>query len=162
MTPTHTESAIELDLGAAQRVIKHDDINHVFKGVDFLIEEAASDIWLEIKNCDLRNAPAHVRTPMRQKFLRRLKSKRFWRDELLLKFLGTSAFLYHEGGRRRRGVVYVILLEPRIKKSLLLHVQRELTAGMQANDLPMPVGILVVDHAGWNSFFPHLPCQPQP
>lgn len=44
------ESKISFDFSAALRWTKHDRINTVFPGVDFIIEEPDRQIWLEVKN----------------------------------------------------------------------------------------------------------------
>jgi hypothetical protein len=48
----YVESGIELDLARCPGHVKHDAVNRVWPGVDFLIEEPAACIWLESPKLD--------------------------------------------------------------------------------------------------------------
>lgn len=159
MTPTHIESAIGFDFTAATLIEKHDHINRVFKAVDFIIEDGNAEIWLEVKNWDPSRIPANHRRNQRRMFLRRIRGERFCQDELLGKFVGTSAFRFHNGQTRLGALKYVVVLnEPRLDRATLLRLNDKLINLIQPASHVLPVIVAVVDRVTWNREFPHLPC----
>ena len=88
----YVESGIELDLSRALAHEKHDVVNRVFGGVDFIIETGSEALWLEIKSWARNVIPPHRRGGQRRSYLVKMKNKEF-PNELRGKFLGTCSFL---------------------------------------------------------------------
>jgi len=87
------ESGIEFDFSAALSCSKHDAVNRVWPGVDFVVEEPARWIWLEVKNWEPAALPPRRRGGQRRSFLSKMRSSTFFSEVLRAKFIGTSAFL---------------------------------------------------------------------
>lgn len=153
------ESGIEFDFSSALSGAKHDVVNRIWDGVDFLVEETTRWIWLEVKNGEPSVLPPRRRGGQRRAFLSKMKSKRFFTEELRAKFIGTSAFLALTNQHPAKNIVYVALLEsPRFDSALKLHATTRMR-GLIPRRGPwfVNVEVAVVDLADWNNRFPGYP-----
>ncbi len=158
------ESGIEFDFSNAVSCSKHDAVNHVWPGVDFLVEEPARWIWLEVKNWEPAALPPRRRGGQRWSFLSKMKSNAFFAGELRAKFIGTSAFLALTDQHPVKDIVYIILLEsPRFDSALKLHATTRMR-GLIPRSGPwfVRVEVAVVDLGDWNSLFSGYPATALP
>jgi hypothetical protein len=172
----YTESGIEIDLTNATAHEKHDAINTIWGGVDFVIEEANQggvdfiigeidrQIWLEMKSWSPRVIPPHRRGGQRRSYLSKMKSKEFPKS-LREKFLGTCSFLTLTGNPPNAPILYVLLLESApTDTALRVHMMTRLrslipTRGVTARPWSHTISVVVVDVAEWNSRFPQYPAR---
>jgi hypothetical protein len=156
------ESGIEFDFSAALSCSKHDAVNRVWPGVDFIVEEPARWIWLEVKNWEPAALPPHRRGGQRRSFLSKMRSNTFFSEVLRAKFIGTSAFLALTNQHPVKDIVYVVLLEsPRLDSALKLHATTRMR-GLIPRRGPwfVNVEIAVLNLADWNRLFSGYPATP--
>lgn len=155
------ESGIEIDFTPAVSVVKHDLLNSVWPGVDYIIDDGAQEIWLEIKNWEPTGMSAKRRGGQRWSFLCKMRSKTFFREELRGKFLGTTSFLCYTGTPPIRPVLYVVLLEsPRFDPVLMPHVNDRMRGLLRPHVAwRPPIAVAVLNVSEWNSRFPHYPAR---
>lgn len=160
------ESGIAFDFTAAHSLVKHDAQNQVWPAVDFLIEEAESWVWLEIKNWEPATLPEPHRETARQKFLEDITRQSYFRD-LREKFFGTCTFLTLTGQPPTQKILYVVLIEsPRFDPALKLQAMKRLQDAMPTQQkgtvwATIPFAVVVVDLAEWNRRFSEYPAKAQ-
>lgn len=155
------ESDIRFDFGIVVPCRRHDEANRIFPGVDFIIEEPARDLYLEIKNWEGSSMPARRRGGQRRSFLAKLRSREFFKNELRAKLTGTIAYLALTGNAPRRTILYIALLEsPRMDSALMLHATDRLKSLTERATWHIPVNAAVMNLSEWNKRFPQYPAVP--
>ena len=155
---TERESGIAFDFSAALSGSRHDAVNRVWPGVDFIVEEPTRWIWLEVKNWEPAALPPHRRGGQRRSFLSKMRSNTFFSEVLRAKFIGTSAFLL-TNQHPVKDIVYVVLLEsPQFDSALKLHATTRMRGLIERRGLWfVNVTVAVVNVADWNRLFPGYP-----
>ena len=160
----YRESGIDLDLTAATAHEKHDAVNRVFRGVDFVIKAADQSIWLETKSWSRNVIPPHRRGGQRRSFLAKMASGKFT-GELRGKFLGTCSFLALTGAPPSGQIVYAIILESdpgdaALRSHLMTRMRGQLPTHGPATR-PWAVGtevhVAVLDVHEWNARYAEFP-----
>jgi hypothetical protein len=154
------ESEIEIDLTHAIKYDKHDAVNNVWPAVDFIIDNGAEYLWLEIKNYEQSSIPLRRRGGQRWKFLCEMRGKPFFR-ELRGKFLGTTAYLSFTGDMPTKPIVYIILLEsPKLDSALKQRAMDRMRELLRPHHTWTPsIAVAVVNVADWNALYPHYPAK---
>jgi hypothetical protein len=155
------ESGIEIDLTHARNYVKHDDVNRIWPGVDFVIDNGAETLWLELKNWEPFDLPPHRRGGQRRSFLCKMRSNVFFRETLLRKFLGTTAYMSFTGAMPTMPVVYIILLEsPKLDSALRLHANNRMRELLRPHAAWTPaIRVAVLNVADWNALYPQYPAR---
>ncbi len=153
------ESGIEFDFSGALCGSKHDAVNRVWPGVDFIVEEPTRWIWLEVKNWEPSALPPQRRGGQRRSFLSKMRSGVFFTEMLRAKFIGTGAFLALTNQHPAKDIMYVTLLEsPRFDSALKLHAMNRMRGLIERRGLWfVNVTVAVVDLADWNRRFSGYP-----
>jgi hypothetical protein len=162
----YTESGIEIDLTRANMHEKHDAVNTVLSGVDFVFTDARNNqYWLEVKNWSSAVIPPQRRGGQRRSFLAKMNSRTF-PQELRQKFLGTCTFLALTGTPPAVPIIYIMLLESTATDSALRsHMMTRMRSLLPRNGTRQrpwrhPVEVAVVSVAEWNARFPDYPARP--
>lgn len=160
----YRESGIDLDLTAATAHEKHDAVNRVFGGVDFVIEATGQSIWLEMKSWSPSRFFPRKRGGQRRSFLAKMGSGKFV-GELRGKFLGTCSFLTLTGSAPSGKIVYALLLESdpgdaALRSHLMTRMRGQLPTHGPANR-PWAAGtkvyVAVLDVNEWNARYAEFP-----
>jgi hypothetical protein len=160
----YTESGIEIDLTNTPTHEKHDAINTVWAGVDFVIDETNRQVWLEMKSWSSRVISPHRRGGQRRSYLSKMRGGKFPK-ELREKLLGTCSFLTLTGNPPSAPLLYILLLESApTDTALRVHMMTRLrglvpTRGVSARPWQHPISVIVVDVAEWNVRFPQYPAR---
>ena len=160
------ESDLEFNFTAAVSATKHDAVNNVFPGVDFIVnfivEETACWLWVEVKNWEGASVPARRRGGQRWAFLAKMKSDRYFKEILRGKFTGTLAYLTLTGNPPQNAILYIALLEsPRMDSALMLHANHRLRGLVERQSLwTIPVNAAVLNLSEWHARFPDYPTRP--
>ena len=107
------ESGIEFDFTGANAVVRPDKepFGGVWPNVDFRVDEGTRELWIEVKSWHpSRFKTFEERTAKTNEFLGNVASDRF-REKLVAKFLGTTAYLAWTGTFEPKKVLYVLLLD---------------------------------------------------
>ena len=160
------ESNIEFDFTRAASAIQHDKPtpghgNSIWKGVDFCIQDGEEQLWLEVKSWD----PSHI-APMRRggsrrSFLCKMKSRAFT-AEILLKFLGTTAFLAWTNNFTLAPTTYVLLFQPPrpLDAALLVTFQSRIASRISRPKIwHKPIFVAVLNLDEWNQRYPEYPAR---
>lgn len=153
------ESDLEFDFTASPYAVKHDAVNQVFPGVDFIVDEITRWLWLEVKNWEGSSVPARRRGGQRRSFLAKLNSKTYFTDTLRAKFTGTAAYLALTNAHPSKEILYVALLEsPRMDSALMLRANDRLNQLVKRDKIwHIPVNAAVMNLAEWQTRFPIYP-----
>ncbi len=160
------ESNIEFDFTRAVSAVQHDKPapghgNSAWKGIDFCIQDGQEQLWLEVKSWD----PSHI-APMRRggsrrSFLCKMKSRAFT-AEILLKFLGTTAFLAWTNNFTLAQTAYVLLFQPPrpLDAALLVTFQSRIASRISRPKIwHEPIFVAVLNLAEWNQRYPDHPAR---
>jgi hypothetical protein len=150
------ESGIEFTYTPPASFIRHDTNDREWPAIDFIIDEGAQWIWLEVKNWEPSALPPRFRGGNRRSFLSKMRSNSWFSQVLRGKFLGTCAFLAHAGTFQAKDLVYVALLEsPRMDSALMLHASSQLEHLVQiAGPWQHKISAAVMNVTEWNLRFP--------
>jgi hypothetical protein len=161
---TDENKTIEINLTAEPRHEAHDTINSIWGGVDFIIEETDRQIWLEMKNWNAKDIEEERRDEVRASFLSKMASNEY-QNYLRGKFWGTCSFLTLTGMPPNAPILYVLLLEPTPKDSILReNMMKNMRSklppnGVTARPWRHSISVVVVDVDEWNSRFPQYPAR---
>jgi hypothetical protein len=165
----YRESGIDLDLTAATAHEKHDAVNRVFGGVDFVIDTGGAtlfpeSLWLEMKSWSPSRFVPRKRGGQRRSFLAKVGSGKFT-GEFRGKFLGTCSFLTLTGAPPTGKIVYAMLLESdpgdsALRSHLMARMRGQLPTRGPANR-PWSAGteihVAVLDVNEWNARYAEFP-----
>ncbi len=139
------ESGLEFDFSAAISATKHDTVNTVFKGVDFVVTDRDGHLWVEVKSWSPNVIPPHRRGGQRRSYLS--KMGRLGRRG------GTLT-----GAPPNAPVRYVMLLESvptdaALRSHLMTRMRNVIRRQGAASPWTHPVEVAVVDVAEWSARF---------
>jgi hypothetical protein len=163
---------VVFDFSTAQGSVIHDradphDGNTFWSGVDFRIFEPNLEIWIEVKSWKFGRGSDQTERKRRsiefnQKFLDdRLKE---FRDDIVIKFLGTSCYLAWSGKGIPERVQYIVFLEPPnvgsqpLVEAFTLEL-RDAFKNAQARSWGRRITYKVVDLEQFKAEFPNYPVE---
>lgn len=162
---TVDESGIRFEFDASPDTVKHDDTpgdgNNVWPGVDFRVPLTSGELWLEVKSWSARGKhnPSE-RLEMNFAWSKKIEAG-LLHDELVCKFLGTTAFLYWNGQALPLRVDYLVLLHPPSRSSSPLmgplNDKMRSTFGKARSRWPGRIGQRVVTLDGFRIRYPQFP-----
>jgi hypothetical protein len=114
------ESGFRFDFSQARDYRLHDktgergDGNTIWSGIDFRIIEHDHEVWIEVKSWSFKRIFDRVQQTTAKKDWQKKMGEELerFRDDILQKFLGTTAYLAWSGTPLPDRVVYVVFLEP--------------------------------------------------
>lgn len=166
----YEESGLRFDFTSAQQSVLHDkdtphDGNTFWPGVDFRVFESDRELWIEVKSWSFKRIVERTeRQQAKKDFARKLleSATEEFRNDIVAKFLGTTAYLVWSGKGIPQLVYYVIFLEPpnRGSRALLGPFQtrlRDQFKNAQARPWGQRIKYKVVDMAEFRKEFPAYP-----
>lgn len=160
------ESGIEFDFSAATAVVRPDKepSGGVCPNVDFRVDEATRKLWIEVKSWHpSRFKTVDERAAKTREFLGKLTSGEF-REKLVAKFLGTSAYPAWTGTFVAKPLTYVIVLDSaplrRDQAALLGPFKDKLKQSFpKAAPWRAPIAHVVMDLETFRTQFAHYACR---